>query len=174
MTRVHIEQGDLTACDADAIVNAANNDLVLGGGLAGAIRRRGGPSIQAECDAHGPVAVGGAALTGAGELPARYVIHQASMALGERTTAESLRASTRATLQIAEHTPDIRTLALPAVGTGIAGFDLARCARIMLDCVRRHIAAGTKLTDIRFVLFDENARRIFEQVWAEVSKGEEA
>ena len=66
MTRIHIRQGDLTACDADAIVNAANNDLLLGGGLAGAIRRRGGPTIQAECDAHGPVRVGEAARTGAG------------------------------------------------------------------------------------------------------------
>jgi O-acetyl-ADP-ribose deacetylase (regulator of RNase III) len=171
MTRVHIEQGDLTACDADAIVNAANNDLTLGGGLAGAIRRRGGPSIQVECDAHGPVAVGQAALTGAGDLRARYVIHQASMALGERTTAGSLRSSTQAVLRIAEQTADIRTLAFPAVGTGIAGFDLAQCARIMLDCVRQHIAAGTKLTDIRFVLFDEKARRIFEEVWAETSRG---
>ena len=107
MTRIHIEQGDLTSCGVDAIVNAANNDLVLGGGLAGAIRRRGGPAIQAECDAHGPVRVGQAALTGAGELPARYVIHQASMALGGRTTEKSLRDSTRAVLRIAEENPDI-------------------------------------------------------------------
>ena len=172
MTRVQIERGDLTAFAADAIVNAANNDLVLGGGLAGAIRRRGGPSIQAECDAHGPVRVGEAAITGAGDLPAKYVIHQASMGLGGRTTAESLRQSTRAALRIAEETGDIRTLAFPAVGTGIAGFDLARCAEIMLEEVKRHVAAGTGLTEITFVLFDDRARRIFERAWESIDPGE--
>ena len=85
--RIVIIAGDLVEQDVDAIVNAANNDLLLGGGVAGAIRRRGGPAIQDECDAHGPVKVGEAAITGAGELPARHVIHAASMALGGRTTA---------------------------------------------------------------------------------------
>ena len=91
MTNIHIEKGDITGYEVDAIVNAANSDLALGGGLAGAIARRGGPEIQADCDRHGPVAVGGAAITTAGRLPAKYVIHQASMRLGEKTTAESLR-----------------------------------------------------------------------------------
>ena len=89
--RIVIIDGDLVEQDVDAIVNAANNDLVLGGGVAGAIRRRGGPAIQRDCDAHGPVNVGEAAVTGAGDLPARLVIHAASMALGGRTTATSLR-----------------------------------------------------------------------------------
>ncbi len=164
MTNVHIEQGDLTACAVDAIVNAANNDLVLGGGLAGAIRKTGGPEIQAECNAHGPVQVGGAAITGAGRLPAKYVIHQASMRIGGRTTADNLRNSTRAVLKLAEQ-HDLGTLAFPATGTGIAGFDLRQCARIMLDEVRKHIAAGTKLTDVHFVLFDNKARRVFQEVY---------
>ena len=172
MTRVHIDQGDLTTYAVDAIVNAANNDLLLGGGLAGAIRRRGGPTIQAECDAHGPVAVGGAALTGAGNLPARYVIHQASMALGGQATADSLRRSTRAVLAIAEKTPDIRTLAFPAVGTGIAGFDLGRCAEIMLAEVRDHAAAGSSLTDVTFVLFDAEAADVFGKTWDCISAGD--
>jgi len=163
MTKVHIEQGDLTAREVDAIVNAANNDLVLGGGLAGAIRRKDGGEIQAECDAHGPVQVGGAAITTAGRLPAKYVIHQASMRLGGRTTAEALRSSTRAVLKLAEQ-HDVRTLAFPATGTGIAGFDLRKCAQIMLDEVRKHIDAGTKLTDVHFVLFDDNARGVFQDV----------
>jgi len=167
MTKIHIEQGDLTSCRVDAIVNAANNELILGGGLAGAIRRRGGPSIQAECDRHGPVPVGGAAITGAGNLPARYVIHQASMALGGRTTATSLRESTRAVLTIAER-HDIRTLAFPATGTGIAGFALRDCARIMLEEVRRHIQGHTQLTEVRFVLFDEAARRVFQETYEEM------
>ncbi len=169
MTRVHIEQGDLTTYAADAIVNAANNDLILGGGLAGAIARRGGPDIQAECAAHGPVAVGQAAITTAGRLPAKCVIHQASMRLGGRTTAESLRDSTRAVLKIAEQTPGIRTLAFPAVGTGIAGFDLAACAQIMLEEVRSHLAAGSKLTDVSFVLFDVEAREIFQKQWEKMA-----
>ena len=163
MTRVHIEQGDLTTYAVDAIVNAANNDLVLGGGLAGAIRRAGGPSIQAECDRHGPVEVGQAALTGAGEMPARYVIHQASMRLGGATTAESLRSSTAAVLRLAE-AQGVKTLALPATGTGIAAFPLRDCAEIMLEELRKHVAAGTGLLDVYFVLFDEAAREVFRQV----------
>jgi len=161
MTQIHVEQGDLTTFAVDAIVNAANNDLMLGGGLAGAIARRGGPTIQAECDRHGPVAVGQAAITPAGELPCRYVIHQASMRLGGRTTAESLRSSTRAVLALAEDN-EISTLAFPATGTGIAGFALERCAEIMLAEVHRHVARGTRLTDVYFVLWDEQACRIFQ------------
>jgi len=167
MTKIHIEQGDLTSCEVDAIVNAANNDLILGGGLAGAIRRRGGPSIQAECDRHGPVPVGGAAITGAGKLPARHVIHQASMALGGRTTAKTLRASTRAVLEIAER-HNVRTLAFPATGTGIAGFNLRDCARIMLDEVARHVEGATQLAEVRFVLFDEAATRVFQETYKEM------
>ena len=173
MTRIHIEQGDLTTYAVDAIVNAANNDLVLGGGLAGAIRRRGGPEIQDECNRHGPVRVGEAALTGAGELPARYVIHQASMSLGGRTTAKSLRDSTRAVLAIAEKTPDIHTLAFPAVGTGIAGFDMRQCAEIMLAEVMAHIAAGSKLTDIYFVLFDKDACQTFRETYQRMTESSE-
>jgi O-acetyl-ADP-ribose deacetylase len=165
---IHIEQGDLTGYDVDAIVNAANNDLQLGGGLAGAIRARGGPSIQAECNRHGPIQVGQAALTGAGDLPARYVIHQASMALGQRTTSKALRSSTGAVLALAEQ-HGIRTLAFPATGTGIAGFPLEDCARIMLEEIQAHAEAGTKLTDVYFVLFDEGAARVFRRVHEEMS-----
>jgi O-acetyl-ADP-ribose deacetylase (regulator of RNase III) len=170
VTSIHIRRGDLTRAPVDAIVNAANNDLVLGGGLAGAIRRAGGPSIQAECDAHGPVEVGGAALTGAGDLPALYVIHQASMRLGGKATERSLRESTREVLAIAEAREDIRTLAFPAVGTGIAGFGMRRCAEIMLEEARRHAEADSSLTDIHFVLFDEPARSTFQEVWDEMGR----
>src|ERR1700738_2141609 len=92
-TTIVIIAGDLVEQDVDAIVNAANNDLILGGGVAGAIRTRGGDVIQAECTAHGPVKVGEAAITGAGQLPARHIIHAASMALGGRTTTSSLQSS---------------------------------------------------------------------------------
>lgn len=164
MTAIHIEVGDLTAYKVDAIVNAANNNLLLGGGLAGAIARAGGPEIQAQCHKHGPVAVGQAAITGTGKLPARHVIHQASMRLGGNTTAANLAASTRAVLRLAEEN-GIRTLAFPATGTGIAGFPLKSCAEIMLREVAAHVAAGTKLTDVYFVLRDAESCEVFGKVY---------
>jgi O-acetyl-ADP-ribose deacetylase (regulator of RNase III) len=159
--RIVIIASDLVEQDVDAVVNAANNDLVLGGGVAGAIRSRGGPTIQQECDAHGPVKVGEAALTGAGELSARHVIHAASMALGGLTSAESLRSSMDHVFRLAkEHR--VKTIAIPAVGTGIAGFPMDECATVMAHCLGHALAEGWHPTEIRFVLFGEGARRAFE------------
>ncbi len=160
-TRVLIISGDLVDQEVDAIVNAANNELLLGGGVAGAIRDRGGPAIQEECTAHGPVRVGEAAITGAGQLRARFVIHAASMSLGGRTSADSLRSAMDATFRIARDNM-IQTMAVPAVGTGIAGFPLDECARIMADCIRRAIADGWTPAEVRFVLYDDDALRAFE------------
>src|SRR2546429_9455830 len=129
-TRVVIIQGDLVEQDVDAIVNAANTDLVLGGGVAVAIRRRGGPSIQDECTAHGPVRIGDAAITGGGQLKARHVIHAASMALGGHTTATSLQASMSATFEIARRSA-FETVAVPAVGPGTSRFPRAEVAATM-------------------------------------------
>jgi len=157
---VDVLQGDLTDQDVDAIVNAANNDLILGGGVAGAIARRGGPAIQAECRAIGPIEVGGAAITGGGQLKARFVVHAASMRLGGRTSTESLRSSTRRSLEIASER-GLRSIAFPAVGTGIAHFPLDDCARIMLEEVVRHGAHDPSLKDVRFVLFDDEAKAAF-------------
>jgi O-acetyl-ADP-ribose deacetylase (regulator of RNase III) len=161
--RVVLVEGDITAQEVDAVVNAANSDLVLGSGVAGAIRSRGGPSIQAECDAHGPVAVGGAAITGAGELPARFVIHAASMPPGGTADEQSVRASVRASLRLAEEA-GCETIAVPAIGAGIAGFPMQRCAEILLEEARAHLAAGGSLAEIRFVLRGEPSYRIFEMV----------
>ena len=155
-----IRQGDLTEQDVDAIVNAANNDLILGGGVAGAIARRGGPTIQAECRAIGSIEVGGAAITGGGQLTARFVIHAASMHLGGRTSAESLRRSTRRSLEIASER-GLRSIALPAVGTGIAHFPLDECARIMLEEVVHHGSQPSSLTEVRFVLVGDEAEAAF-------------
>jgi O-acetyl-ADP-ribose deacetylase len=162
--KVVIIAGDLVEQDVDAIVNAANNDLLLGGGVAGAIRSRGGPAIQRECDAHGPVKVGHAAITGGGELSARYVIHAASMQLGGSTTAETLRSSMDHVFRLArEH--GVRTIAVPAVGTGIAGFPMDDCAHVMADCVDRAVAEGWQPDEIRFVLFGDRARSTFEEAF---------
>src|ERR1700733_6606646 len=120
---VNISQGDLTECAYDAIVNAANNDLLLGAGVAGAIRSKGGPAIQQECDRIGPIALGEAAVTSGGRLKAKFVIHAASMHLGGRTSEENLRASTRNSLLRASERKLVN-IAFPAIGTGIAGFPL--------------------------------------------------
>lgn len=168
--RIVITTGDLTDQDVDAIVNAANNDLVLGGGVAGAIARRGGPSIQDECTAHGPVRVGEAAITGGGELKARHVIHAASMALGGRTTATSLEASMTATFAIARRGA-FATIAVPAVGTGIAGFPMDECARIMATCMSHALHDGWEPSEVRFVLYDEAAKHAFESPFLATLQG---
>lgn len=159
--RVVIVAGDLVEQEVDAIVNAANNDLQLGGGVAGAIRRAGGPSIQDECDAHGPVRVGGAAITGAGRLHARFVIHAASMELGGRTTKDSLRSSMDETFRLA-HRHEVLSIAVPAVGTGIAGFPIDECARVMAESLSAALGRGWSPDEVRFVLFGLEAKRPFE------------
>ena len=161
--RIVLAEGDITEQEVDAVVNAANSDLVLGAGVAGAIASRGGPSIQAECDAHGPVEVGAAALTGAGDLAARFVIHAASMPPGGSADGQSVRASMRASLALAEAN-GCRTLAVPAIGAGIAGFPLQRCAEVLLEEARAHLAGEGGLEEIRFVLYGEPAYRVFEMV----------
>jgi O-acetyl-ADP-ribose deacetylase len=165
--RVEILQGDLTEMDTDAIVNAANNDLQLGGGVAGAIRRKGGPRIQAECDQIGPVPVGGAAITSGGNLKARYVIHAASMQLGGTASAQSLRSSTAHSLRIAAQ-KGLKTIAFPAIGTGIAGFPMRDCAEIMLRETAKHFESPTSLEKVYFVLFDAEALAAFNSARAEI------
>jgi O-acetyl-ADP-ribose deacetylase (regulator of RNase III) len=165
--RIVLQQGDLTEMDTDAIVNAANNDLQLGGGVAGAIRRKGGDEIQRECNQIGQVPVGGAAITTGGKLKARYVIHAASMELGGGTAAAALRGSTVHSLRIAAQR-DLKTIAFPAVGTGIAGFPMRECAEIMLKEVVEHLKGPTSLEKVYFVLFDRESLDTFEQVWKEM------
>jgi O-acetyl-ADP-ribose deacetylase (regulator of RNase III) len=168
--RIKILQGDLTDMATDAIVNAANNDLQLGGGVAGAIRRKGGPQIQSECNKIGAIPLGGAAITSGGKLTARYVIHAASMELGGRTTPHALRSSTAHCLRIAAQN-GLKTIAFPAVGTGIAGFPLRECAEIMLREAEKHLEGHTSLETIYFVLFDKEAQKVFEEVHREASEG---
>ncbi|MGH8011795.1 MAG: macro domain-containing protein [Candidatus Binataceae bacterium] len=158
--RVIIRAGDLTEANVDAIVNAANNDLKLGGGVAGAIRIKGGPEIQRECDRIGPIRIGEAAITGAGQLKARFVIHAASMRLGGRTTERTLREATRHSLMRANEA-GLDSIAFPAIGTGIAGFPMRDCARVMLEEIRDHFNAGGSLKRVEVVLFDQSALAVF-------------
>lgn len=167
--KIEILRGDLTEMAVDAIVNAANNDLLLGGGVAGAIRSKGGPNVQKECDAIGSIPVGGAAITGGGNLKAKFVIHAASMSLGGNTTAQALRGATAHSLRIAAERK-LKTIAFPAVGTGIAGFPMQECAEIMLREVVSHFEKPTSLQKVSFVLFDEHARKVFQQAWDEMQR----
>jgi O-acetyl-ADP-ribose deacetylase (regulator of RNase III) len=168
--RIIIQQGDITDMDVDAIVNAANNDLILGAGVAGAIYRKGGESIQQECNAIGSIPVGYAAITGAGKLKARYVIHAASMGLGGvRTTAKSLRTSTAHSLRIAAER-QLRSIAFPAIGTGVSGFPLEECAQIMLSETIEHLQGESSLESVYFVLFDARSRDVFQSTWDHLRK----
>ncbi len=161
MGRIVLVEGDITEADVDAVVNAANSSLVLGAGVAGAIAAKGGPSIQIECDAVGPIEVGDAVVTGAGDLPARHLIHAAGMPVGGAATEESIRSSVRRSLELASER-SCRSIAIPAIGAGIGGFSNQRCAEILIEEARLHLAGETTLEEVRFVLFGEPSYRIFE------------
>jgi O-acetyl-ADP-ribose deacetylase len=166
--KLYFLEGDITNMEVDAIVNAANNELILGGGVAGAIRTNGGPRIQEECDRIGSIHLGEAAVTTAGNLKSYYVIHAASMRLGGRTTTESLRNSTRNSLLRAEE-KGFKTIAFPAIGTGIAGFAMEECANIMISEVLGHLKSRTSLEKIYFVLFDDAALKTFEETYKKLT-----
>jgi O-acetyl-ADP-ribose deacetylase (regulator of RNase III) len=163
MMRIRLEEGDITLAEVDAIVNAANTDLVLGAGVAGAIRERGGPAIQAECDRIGPIELGEAVVTGSGELPARHVIHAAGMELGGRVGEDTLARVTRRCLELARER-GLQSIAFPAIGTGVGGFPTQRCAEVMLGQVRAQQDDPGSLEEVRFVLFGEPTYRVFEMV----------
>lgn len=134
MPRFRVEEGDITTYTGDAIVNAANNHLVLGAGVAGAIGAAGGPTIQEECSAHGPIKVGEAAITGAGELHVDHVIHAAAMG-DVPVSDDSIRDSTLAAVALAAQY-DVKRIAFPVLGTGVGGFGFDRAAVIMRDALQ--------------------------------------
>ncbi len=169
---IEIIQGDITDQPVDAIVNAANNDLILGSGVAGAIRTKGGPTIQEQCNKHGPIKVGEAALTGAGDLPAQFVIHAASMGFGHPTTEESLVSSTKASLKIAGAN-QLKTIAFPALGTGVSGFPIDQCAQIMMTVVRDHLIDNHYPRKILFVLYDKASYNIFDSILTDLQQNAE-
>jgi O-acetyl-ADP-ribose deacetylase len=167
-TRIVTRQGDLTESECEAVVNAANSDLMLGAGVAGAIRTRGGPQIQAECNRIGPIALGEAAVTTGGNLKARYVIHAAGMHLGGRASERSLRDATRNSLRRAAE-KEIKSVAFPAIGTGVAGFPMNRCAEVMLEEIRDHLKAGQLPERVEMVLFDNAALSAFNQALSKMA-----
>jgi O-acetyl-ADP-ribose deacetylase len=134
---LEVLQADVTKLEVDAIANAANTQLMHGGGVAGAIRRAGGPAVQSESEDRAPIALGEAVETTAGDMPARYVIHAATMELGGPTSGEIIARATESTLARADEL-GCRSLALVAFGTGVGGFPLDEAARIMVDATRSH------------------------------------
>jgi O-acetyl-ADP-ribose deacetylase len=159
MARVEVLQADITTLEVDAIANAANTELAHGGGVAGAISRAGGPEVQRESSEKAPIGLGEAVETTAGELPAKWVIHAATMELGGPTSAEIIEQATRSTLAKAEEL-GARSLALVAFGTGVGGFPLDEAARIMVGAAREH---SGELERIVFAVHDEPAERAFRE-----------
>ena len=167
MMKVEIENcvlelldGDLTEMDTDAIVNAANAQLVLGGGVAGAIRRKGGPKIQAECDKIGGTYVGGAVITTGGNLKARHVIHAVGPRMGEGDENRKLKNATLNSLKTADEN-NLKSISFPAISTGIFGFPIGRCAEIMLQTTIDYLKGPTDLSKVVFCLFGRESYEVF-------------
>src|ERR671931_1676549 len=161
MATVEVLDTDITTLEVDAIANAANTRLLHGGGVAGAIARAGGPAVQDESERKAPIGLGEAVETTAGDLPARWVIHAATMELGGPTSADIVRKATASTLRKADEL-GARSLALVAFGTGVGGFPLDEAARIEVDEVRRHLAEARTLERVVFAVRGAEAARVFE------------
>jgi len=162
VSTIVLRQGDIARVHADAIVNAANNALWMGGGVAGAIRRAGGKEIEVEAVRQGTIPVGEAVVTGAGSLDARYVIHAAVMGTDLKTDAEKIRAATRNSLLRAEEL-GLKTMAFPALGTGVGGFPYDEAAENMLEAVREHLSRPSSLEQVIFVLYGDEAFQAFKK-----------
>ncbi|HEX4468348.1 MAG TPA: macro domain-containing protein [Gemmatimonadaceae bacterium] len=156
---IEIADGDLAAEQTDAVVNAANNLFWMGAGVAGALKARGGPSIEAEAMAQGPVEPGECVITSGGHLAARFVIHAAVMGQDLRTSAAIIERATRSSLDLAE-SHHITSIAFPAFGTGVGGFPIDRCAHLMIATIRAHASRARSLRLVRLVLFGSPAYRV--------------
>jgi len=157
---IELIEGDITEMETDAIVNAANAQLVLGGGVAGAIRAKGGPEIQAQCDRIGGTVVGGAVITGAGNLKAKHVIHAVGPHMGEGDEDLKLKNATINALKVADEN-GLKSLTFPAISTGIFGFPITRCAEIMLDATAEYLRGKTAIQRVVFCLFGHSDYEVF-------------
>jgi O-acetyl-ADP-ribose deacetylase (regulator of RNase III) len=160
VAEIEVKQADITKLEVDAIANAANTHLRHGGGVAGAISKAGGPSVQSESDERAPIELGEAAETTAGEMPCRWVIHAATMELGGPTSAEIIRRATASTLAKADEL-GAKTLALVAFGTGVGGFPLDEAALIEVEEVRRHLDQDSGLERVVFAVRGDEAEAAF-------------
>jgi O-acetyl-ADP-ribose deacetylase (regulator of RNase III) len=160
LIELEVVEGDITALEVDAIANAANNHLWMGAGVAGAIKRAGGEEIEHEAVQLGPIEVGDAVATSAGRLPARWVIHGAVMGQDLQTNADLVRRTTQSCLRVVDEL-GAQSIALPAFGTGVGGFPLEECARIMVDAARSHEPRSLKR--VVFAVFGADAKAAFER-----------
>jgi len=165
---IKLVKGDITEMNTAAIVNPANKYLKLGGGVAGAIRKKGGVIIQKECDKIGGIDVGKAVISSGGALKAGYVIHAVGPCMGEGNEDEKLREATRNSLMVAD-TYKLDSISFPAISTGIFGFPMERCARIMLDTVYKYLQRDTHLKRVIFCLFDQDSLFIFQKAYRNLS-----
>lgn len=160
-TDIEIVKGDIAEIEADALVNAANNHLWMGAGVAGALKRAGGQQIEDEAVEKGPIPVGAAVETTAGDLKAKYVIHAAVMGQDLRTDETKIRNATRNSLKVAEKL-GLKNIAFPALGTGVGGFPLVKCAEVMLEEAIEH---GGSLKVV-FVLYSDESYNVFAECYA--------
>ena len=165
MAEIEVVEGDITSLEVDAIANAANTQLMHGGGVAGAIARAGGPVVQEESSARAPIGLGEAVETSGGSMPCRWVIHAATMELGGPTSASIIRRATASTLRRADEL-GARSLALVAFGTGVGGFPVDEAAAIEVLEVRRHLASGSGLERVVFTVRGSATREAFERALA--------
>ncbi len=170
-TELILIDGDLTEQATDAIVNPANSELILGGGVAGAIRRKGGPKIQEECDRIGGTPVGTAVITTGGNLKARHVIHAVGPMMGEGDEDRKLRDATLNSLKVADQ-HKLKSIAFPAISTGIFGYPIERCAQIMLVTAIEYLRGKTGLEKVTFCLWGDEAYSIFEKTLKLMVEGE--
>lgn len=162
MLTIEVREGDISLCEADALVNAANNYLWMGSGVAGALKRAGGREIEEEAIEKGPIPVGAAVATGSGKLKARYVIHAAVMGQDLRTNAAIIKKATENSLYCAAEL-GCKSIAFPALGTGVGGFSLEECAHLMIDGVLNYAIGKTGLEKVFFILYGESAYRVFKR-----------
>ncbi len=160
LATIYCCQGDITDSDADSIVNAANNHLWMGSGVAGAIKRKGGQAIEDEAVRKGPIPVGEAIVTNAGNLKAKYVIHAAAMGQNLVTGEEHIKNATHNSLKRAEELK-LQSIDFPALGTGVGGFSLDKCAELMINEVRQFLKQSASLKKVGFILFDKPGYQAF-------------
>ena len=167
--KIKLVKGDITDLEVDAIVNAANSSLRMGGGVAGAILRKGGWQIQEECNRIGHCPVGSAVITSGGKLKAKHVIHAVGPRYGEGNEDEKLRNATLNSLRLADEN-DLATVAFPAISTGIFGFPKERCAEIMLSETVKYLQGETNLKEVIFCLYDERTFNIFARTLEKIAE----
>ncbi|MFW9829503.1 MAG: macro domain-containing protein [Candidatus Thorarchaeota archaeon] len=160
-SKIKLIQGDITELNTEVIVNAANAQLILGSGVAGAIRKKGGPSIQEECNKMGGTFVGGAVITSGGNLKAKFVIHAVGPRMGEGNEDEKLKNATLNSLKLMDEYK-LSSIAFPAISTGIFGYPIDKCAEIMLSTTKNYLKGNTQIKEVIFCLYTSSDFKIFE------------